>query len=155
MSDEHRKIRLSAETPVTDAADLLTIAPAGVCYAIVKARGFDAKDVVTEPDPGSNPSDDGDASVLEDHGDDPVLQELVSYINGLSADEQIDLVALAWLGRDDNTARDWPRVRAEARAAHNERTARYLVGMPLLGDFLEEGLSLLGYSCEEFEMDRL
>jgi len=27
--------------------------------------------------------------------------------------------------------------------------------MPLLGDFLEEGLSLLGRSCEEFEIGRL
>ncbi|MGA9084443.1 MAG: DUF3775 domain-containing protein [Pseudolabrys sp.] len=35
------------------------------------------------------------------------------------------------------------------------QTATYLLGMPLLGDFLEEGLSLLGYSCEEFEINRL
>jgi len=27
--------------------------------------------------------------------------------------------------------------------------------MPLVGDFLEEGLSMLGYSCEEFEIGRL
>jgi hypothetical protein len=27
--------------------------------------------------------------------------------------------------------------------------------IPLLGDFLEEGLSILGYSCEEFEIGRL
>jgi len=25
----------------------------------------------------------------------------------------------------------------------------------MLGDFLEEGLSMLGYSCEEFEVGRL
>lgn len=133
----------------------LTISPEKVFFVIVKAREFDAKDAVTEPDPGSNPSDDKDAAILEDHADDPVVEELTSLINSLSEDEQIDLVALAWLGRDDYTAEDWAEVRAEASRAHNRRTARYLLGMPLLGDFLEEGLSLLGYSCEEFEMNRL
>ena len=38
---------------------------------------------------------------------------------------------------------------------HTERTADYLLGTPLLGDFLEEGLSLLGRACEEFEIGRL
>jgi hypothetical protein len=76
-------------------------------------------------------------------------------INAFSEDEQIDLVALTWLGRDDYSAADWPEVRAEAARAHNEQTANYLLGTPQLGDFLEEGLSMLGYSCEEFEMNRL
>ena len=126
-----------------------------MCFIIIKAREFDAKDEVTEPDPGSNPSDDKDAAVLEDHEDDPVVEELTSFINCLSEDEQIDLVALAWLGRDDYSASDWSTVREEAARAHNERTANYLLGTPLVGDFLEEGLSMLGYSCEEFEIGRL
>jgi hypothetical protein len=133
----------------------LTISPEKVCFIIFKAREFDAKDEATEPDPGSNPADDQDAAVLEDHEDDPVVEEITSLINSLSEDEQIDLVALAWLGRDDYTASDWPTVRAEAAEAHNNRTAAYLLGMPLLGDFLEEGFSMLGYSCEEYEIDRL
>lgn len=146
-----RQPSLSAE----DRPDRLTISPEKVFFVIVKAREFDAKDEVTDPDPGSNPSDDKDAAILEDHSDDPVVEELTSLINSLSEDEQIDLVALAWLGRDDYSAEDWTEVRAEAARAHNNRTARYLLGIPLLGDFLEEGLSLLGYSCEEFELNRL
>jgi hypothetical protein len=143
------------ETLAGDDAATLTISPEKVCFIIVKAREFDAKDEVTDPDPGSNPADDRDTAVLEDHSDDPVLEELTSLINSLSEDEQIDLVALTWLGRDDYSASDWSAVRAEAARAHNERTAEYLLGTPLLADFLEEGLSLLGRSCEEFEMDRL
>ncbi len=142
-------LRESAEEPT------LTIPPEKVCFIIIKAREFDAKDEVTEPDPGSNPSDDKDAAVLEDHEDDPVVEELTSLINSLSVDEQIDLVALAWLGRDDYSASDWSTVRGEAARALNERTASYLLGTPLLGDFLEEGLSMLGYSCAEFETERL
>jgi Protein of unknown function (DUF3775) len=143
------------ESPAGEDAATLTISPEKVCFIIIKAREFDAKDEVTEPDPGSNPSDDKDAAILEDHADDPVVEELTSLINSLSEDEQIDLVALAWLGRDDYTASDWPAVREEAARAHNERTADYLLGTPLVGDFLEEGLSMLGYSCAEYEIGRL
>ena len=136
-------------------AGVLTISPEKVFFVIVKAREFDAKDPVTDPNDGSNPTDDGEAAVLEDHRDDPSAQEIISFINAMSVDEQVDLVALAWLGRDDYTAADWASVREEAAAAHNKRTATYLLGMPLLGDFLEEGLSLLGYSIEEYEAEHL
>jgi hypothetical protein len=77
----------------------LSISPEKVCFIIVKAREFDVKDIVTEPDPASSPTDDGMVSVLEDHSDDPIAQELRSFINALTEDEQIDLVALTWLGR--------------------------------------------------------
>ena len=133
----------------------LQISPEKVCFIVIKAREFDVKDAVTEPDPGSNPSDDKMASVLEDHADDPVMQELLSFMGDMSEDEQIDLVALAWLGRGDYSAEDWPTVRAEAADAHNDNTPAYLLGMPMLGDFLEEGLGLLGYSCEQFEVNQL
>lgn len=133
----------------------LEISPESVCFVIIKAREFDAKDGVSEPDPGSNPSDDKMAAVLEDHKDDPVVQELTSFIGAMNDDKQIELVALAWLGRGDYSADDWPSVREEAARAHNENTANYLLGIPMLGDFLEEGLAMLGYSCEPFEINRL
>ena len=139
----------------TEPSAALTISPEKVFFVIVKAREFDTKDAVTEPDPSSNPSDDKDTAILEDHADDRVVEKITSLINSLSEDEQIDLVSLAWLGRDDYSAEDWLEVREEAARVHNKRTAAYLLGMPLLGDFLEEGLSLLGYSCEEFEINRL
>ncbi len=133
----------------------LTISPERVCFLVVKAREFDAKTAVSDPDPGSNPADDMDASVLEDHEDDPVAEEMVSAIHALAEDEQVELVAIAWLGRGDGTVDDWEALKAQAEEAHNRRTARYLLGMPLLGDYLEEGLALLGRSCEEFEIGRL
>lgn len=133
----------------------LNISPEKVCFLIIKAREFDAKEEANDTDPGSNPSDDKDAAVLEDLPDDPVVEEITSLIESLSEDEQVDLVALAWLGRDDNTAEDWPNVREEAARAYNGRTAAYLLGIPQLGDFLEEGLATLGYTCEDFEINRL
>jgi Protein of unknown function (DUF3775) len=146
---------VSTENPGAEDTQTMTISPEKVCFVIIKAREFDAKDEVTEVDPGSNPSDDKDVSVLENHEDDPVVEELTSFINSLSEDEQIDLVALTWLGRDDYSASDWPAVREEAAEAHNRRTAAYLLGTPLVGDYLEEGLSMLGYSCQDFEIERL
>lgn len=129
----------------------LAISAAKVATIIAKARQFDVKDVVTDPDSGSNASDDAMLSVLEDHRNDPVRRELVAMIGGLNEDEQIDLVALAWLGRGDGELDDWNDIHDEASRAHNRRTARYLLGMPLLGDYLEEGLSKFGHSIEEFE----
>jgi len=133
----------------------LLIATEKVCFVVVKAREFDVKDVVTDPGDASNASDDSMISVLEDHGDDPVAAELRGFIGALDEDEQIDLVALAWLGRGDGTIDDWPELRAEAARAHNKRTASYLLGMPLLADHLEDALSQFGYSCDDFEMGHL
>ena len=133
----------------------LAISPEKVCFIIIKAREFDAKEAVDEPDPGSNPSDDKDIEVLEDYPDDPVVEEITSLVNSMSVDEQIDLVTIAWLGRDDNTVDDWASLRQDAADAHNARTGAYLLGLPNLGDLLEEGLSMLGFSCEDYEMGRL
>jgi hypothetical protein len=149
------KQKIKAKEGADENGDQLSISPEKVCFIIIKAREFDAKEDVSEPDPGSNPSDDKDIEVLEDYEDDPVVEELTSFIDSLSVDEQVDLVALMWLGRDDYTAADWSAVREEAARAHNEHTAEYLLGTPMLGDFLEEGLSMLGFSCEDYELNRL
>ena len=133
----------------------LTISSESVCFIIVKAREFDAQDVVTDPDSGSNATDDGAASVLEAHPDDLTQKELVAFINALSEEEQADLVALLWLGRGDGTLEDWDDLRDEAQRQHNNRTAAYLLGEPLLSDHLEEGLSQFGLTCEDFEIGRL
>lgn len=133
----------------------LSIALDKVCFIIIKARQFDVKDDVTEPRPASNASDDGMRSVLEDHRDDPVAAELAAAIAALNEDEQIDLVALAWLGRGDAGLDGWVDLRAEAERAHNTRTARYLMGIPLLADYLEEGLSQFGLSCSDMESEHL
>jgi len=132
-----------------ETAPNLSISPDKLGFIIAKAREFDAKDVVTDPDDSSNATDDGMLAVLEDHPDDPVVQELTAFIRALTEDEQIDLVALTWLGRGDGTLEDWDDLRAEASRAHNRRTASYLLGMPLLPNHLEDALAQFGISCDE------
>jgi hypothetical protein len=145
-----RAVRVIDDQPQIE----LSVSTETVCFLIIKAREFDVKDEVTEPDPGSNPTDDGDLAVLEDHPDDPVQQEIASMIASLSVDERIDLIALTLLGRGDYDVKEWHSARSDAESrAH--ATARYLLGIPLVGDYLEEGLAMAGRNCEEFEENRL
>ena len=127
----------------------LSISPEKLRFIIAKAREFDVKDVVTDPGDASNAADDAMLSVLEDHPDDPVVQELTAFIGALTEDEQIDLVALTWLGRGDGGVEEWGELRSEAARAHNDRTAAYLLGKPLLSNHLEDALSQMGISYEE------
>jgi hypothetical protein len=82
--------------------------------------------------------------VLEDDGDDPVVREITGFINAMTDDEQIDLVALMRLGRGDGSIDEWDDLRREAAEGHNKRTASYLLGEPLVSDYLAEGLDAFG-----------
>ena len=120
-----------------------------VRFIIVKARQFDAKEDDADPDEGSNAADDGMADVLEDKPEeDAVRSELVQFINGLNEEEQINLVALAWVGRGTYDIDDWDEAIETAQTEHNKRTAQYLLGLPLLGDYLAEGIEAFD---EEFD----
>jgi hypothetical protein len=134
---------------------MLQIDPQTVCFLIIKARQFDAKVEVVEPDPGSNPSDEDMRGVLEDYPDDSVDAEIRALVDSLNEDKQIDLVTLLWLGRADGSADEWNTLRSKATAAHSDHTADYLLGTPLLSDYLAEGLNKLGYDCSEFETEHL
>lgn len=124
-------------------------------YIIVKAREFDVKVPPAEPDPGSNPTDDGEGAVLSDYPCDATRAELRAAIDNLNDDEISDIVALAWLGRGDYDERQWGQARVLARERHRRTSSDYLMGMPALGDYLEEGLSMLGYPTEEIGLGHL
>jgi len=150
LTDDERT-RLAARAGVdTDETPSLAISPEKVCFIVFKAREFDVKDAPTLSDDGSDPPDDDMRSVLEDRPDDPVRQELAAFIGALGFDEQVDLVTLMWMGRGDGTIADWYELRDTACGEHNKHTARYLLGTPLLGDYLAEGLAQFGHSCAEF-----
>jgi hypothetical protein len=122
----------------------LAISSDKVGFLIEKARQFDAKDIEVDTDEGSNGADDKMIDVLEDDGSDPVVKEISGFIAALSEDEKVDLVALMRLGRGDGTIEEWADLRREAAEGNNGRTARYLLGEPLLGDLLAEGLEEFG-----------
>ena len=127
----------------------LSISPEKVFFIVAKARQTDSK--ATESDLASDLSDDDVVFGLEDHSKETDRSELATFIRGLNVDEQIDLVALMWLGRGDGDLDNWRELRSEAARAHNNRTASYLIGTPMLADYLEEALSQFGKSFEDFE----
>lgn len=133
---------------------MLTIELEKVCYIIVKAREFDAKVDPEEPESSSSAADDDEREVLEFRGD-ATEEELKAAIDALNVDEGADLLALVWVGRGDYTGQEWAAARREARERNTQNLSGYLMGIPMLGDFLEEGLSQLGLSCEEYEIDRI
>ncbi|MFZ2156853.1 MAG: DUF3775 domain-containing protein [Bradyrhizobium sp.] len=123
----------------------LSISPEKVFFIIAKSRQSDSS--ATESDLIADSSDD----MAEDHSKITDRSELSGFIRGLNVDEQIDLVALMWLGRGDGNLDNWRDLRAEASRAHNNRTASYLIGTPMLADYLEEALTQFGKSFEDFE----
>ncbi|MEQ8194188.1 MAG: DUF3775 domain-containing protein [Rhodospirillales bacterium] len=124
-----------------------------VCYLIGAAREFEAEQAIEDiyADAGEEdeePKQQDIDDLLASRRDDPLYTEIVAFVDSLNEDQQCELVALAWLGRGDFTRDEWSDALDAARERHNKSTADYLLGMPLLPDFLEEGLSAFGLSCE-------
>ncbi len=134
---------------------MLTIALDKICFLIIKAREFDAKMEPEVPEPGDNPTDDADREVLFDYPDDPTVEEIRGFIESLNGDELVEVLALVWIGEGDYDVEEWQSAVADARDNPDERRAEALLSIPLLGDFLEEGLAEMGYSCTDEEMGRL
>lgn len=138
-----------------------------VCHVIAQSRalalGGETDGGEHEPDPhghedllhGDVIDDDlmDDEDVSEDVEEQPEANdehdELLEFIDGLNEDEQIELVAISWIGRGTYTIDEWDDAVETARNEHTENTGEYLLGQPRIPDYLEEGLSQLGFSCEE------
>ena len=131
---------------------MLTIPLAKLAFIVEKAREYDVE-VPVDPDAatGSDPADDDERQILLDTPDNPTEQELRDAIDGLNLDEREELLALLWLGRGDYDAQSWPEALRQARETQSSTEAEYLLGTPLLGDYLEEGVEVLGLSLEDFE----
>ena len=127
----------------------LSISPEKVFFIIAKSR--QSESTATELDANSASADDDAVHGSEDHSRITDRSELSGFIHDLNVDEQVDLVALMWLGRGDSDLDGWQDLRSEASRAHNNRTARYLTGTPMLADYLEEALSQFGKSFEDYE----
>ena len=133
---------------------MLQIAPTKIGQVIVLAREFDAK--VAPWDDSVRDDRDGDiSSILEATANDPILAELKSFIDHLNEDEQVSLVAVMWIGRGTFEPEDLADALSTARSERVNATSAYLLGVPLLSDYLEDGLDRLGYSVEECEADSL
>ena len=133
----------------------LEIAPEKVAHVIIKAREYDVKVGSWQDTAGEGSGDEDPAAILEDLAGDPTRDELAGFIDALNDDEQAALVALAWIGRGTFEPEDIEEAVETAKSERSNSTARYLLGIPLLADYLEEGLEKLGYAVEDVESDVL
>jgi Protein of unknown function (DUF3775) len=130
---------------IREGTAMLEISPSKVARIIIRSRELDAKTGRWD-----TPQDDAEAdSILESRASDATEDELRSYISDLNSDEQASLVALMWIGRDTYTADDLEEAIQTARDEASSPTEEYLLGIPLLSDYLASGLEALGYDAEE------
>jgi hypothetical protein len=128
----------------------MDIAVEKVREIILRARAVDVKEGVTDPDSGSNAIDDGSTDVLVSGTDDATEEELREVIAGLNDDERAELIALVYVGRGDMEPEEWDAALrlARERDAAGGSTADYLLGIPNVGDLLDEGLDAIEPTLE-------
>jgi hypothetical protein len=118
---------------------------------VLMAREFDLAEFPDDPDPGSDPDAPADPETTLDDGEDPTEAELREMIDDLNEDELIDLIALTWVGRGDFGRAEWQEARDLARERQEKKASDYLLGMPTLSDYVEEGLATLGHTGVDVE----
>ncbi len=114
-----------------------------LAYIIEKAREYDAETAPVDSNSGSNPSDDNDVAILEATAGNPTRQELAAALDALNEDQKIEILALTWLGRGDFDPGEWRDALAQAGEIHNATETEYLIGTPLLADYLEDAIASL------------
>jgi Protein of unknown function (DUF3775) len=143
------------QRPMRGGAAMLEIAPEKVAHVIIKAREYGVRVSAWNSTLQEGDAEEDPQAILEDLAHDVTGRELTSFINALNEDEQSHLVALAWIGRGTFEPEELAEAVETARSERINSTARYLLGMPLLADYLEEGLEKMGYSVEDVESDVL
>jgi hypothetical protein len=130
----------------------LTIDPETVRQFVLKARAISAA-MNDDYDAGHEHEVELDDQSRDRHAHDGLAEEeeenltateLRTLIEDLNIDEASDLLAIMFIGRGDFDAREWDLAVAEARPRINKRVSTYLLGMPMLGEWLEEGLEKIG-----------
>lgn len=130
----------------------LTIGPDTVRLFILKAKAIgagmnddytDGSEHEVELDSDTRDSHNHDG-LAEEEEEDLTEEELRELIDDLNVDEAAELVALVWVGRGDYDSAEWADAVSEARQRGNRRTSSYLLGLPMLADYLEEGLEAIG-----------
>lgn len=137
---------------MADTTRELGISPEKVAWVIERAREFEAK-VASFDERDSQEDGEQEGAILENRTDDPTVKEIEGFFLGLNDDEQAALVAISWVGRGTYSGDDYEAAVAAANAEKTTRTSGYLLGTPLLAEYLAEGLDSLGYSAAEAEAD--
>ncbi len=124
----------------------LNIALETVCRLILRLREYEVLLPETDPDEGSNASDDGSIDALEDDGDNPAEEEIRALVDDMADDEQAEVIALALIGRGTYDATEWADA-LDAAADEASDVADWMLEQPALSTDLEAGLAAFDLSC--------
>jgi hypothetical protein len=118
----------------------MNMAEESVRSLILRARAYDSKEQIDDfqPDPDTAELDSVESMLTGNR--DPIRDEIRNWIDCLDEEGQVELVALYWIGRGDYEGSEFVAAVNEARARRSSPTAGYLLGAPMLGDYLEAGL---------------
>jgi hypothetical protein len=150
-----------------DLHEILRVSTGKVAYVIACSRDHgipldddewdDADDPEFDPDMQPDLADDA-ADHIADHmaaepedapeppQDDLERCELRGFLDSLSPEERVSLIALAWIGRGTYAAGELPEALSAAKAVDAANASAYLFNLPLLPDYLEDALEQLGVS---------
>lgn len=123
-----------------------------VAEIILMAREIEGPDAEVDAD-ASNPIDDNFTVSVTNKGATTGMRDLLGMIESLDEDEQMDLVALAWVGRGDYDVASWEEAVQAARDRTDAPPARYLSQMEMLAENLDAGLAEFGRSYTGNEVD--
>lgn len=116
---------------------------------VLRFNAVMAKEAMDISDPGGNASDDEVVVTMQETQGDLSRTEIAQDIDSMNDEQQDALVALFWIGRGDSDPEAWEQTKALARQQHEGLVSSYLLGQPLVGDFLTEGLEkMLEYGVD-------
>jgi len=118
----------------------MNIAEKTVRELILRARGYDGKEQIDDFERDADTAETDAVETLPTGDHDTGREEIEDWITSLDEEAQAELVALYWIGRGDYEGRDFPEAVGEARDRRTGPTSDYLLGAPLMGDYIELGL---------------
>jgi hypothetical protein len=122
----------------------------GISLEAVAAIVDAARAVQEGEESGALAREEEDEEGLDAEDDENMDEDaLRAFIADLNEDEQASLIALAWIGRGDYSGEEFEEARGLAKERNIRDAGEYLLGIDMLGDMLEEGLSELGLSLED------
>ncbi|WP_114964680.1 DUF3775 domain-containing protein [Alkalilacustris brevis] len=98
--------------------------------AVMAKEGTDISDL------GGNATDDVVTATLQETEGDLSRNEITQEIESMNDEQQGALVALFWIGRGDAEPAAWEQTKALARQQHEGLVSRYLLGRPMVGEYL-------------------
>ncbi len=126
----------------------LSISLESLCRIIARLREYEAQVPTSDPDEGSNPTDDGGVAVLDDVADSSVEEELRAAIDDLADDEQQELVALALVGRGAYDASEWDDAMTDAEEDASD-AADWVLATPMAAAYIETGMAAFDLNCDD------